>query len=216
MLPNPSQDTVKAAAPPYRSLGTTDHVRATRPFVGHLEQETRSSRKLAAARDLDIKVAKEVRQKWRGADRSPVSSSTARRTPRSLLRMWPGAESNHRHADFQSVVAGSRGLIINHLHRLPALSPATPRHIHGTPNLSSTHSWHIGARRLHGAVVSPGQPRGKGEAHRSQEPGPERAVRQNVPECRLRTVSKARKTHGAAPHPGGCDPQQQSTTPVWQ
>jgi hypothetical protein len=49
---------------------------------------------------------------------------------------------NHRHADFQSVVAGSRSFIINHLQPLPALSPATPRHIHGTPNLSSTHSRH--------------------------------------------------------------------------
>src|ERR1700720_3321112 len=42
--------------------------------------------------------------------------------------------------------SGSRGLIINHLQRLPALSPATPRHIHGTPNLSSTHSWHRASR----------------------------------------------------------------------
>ena len=31
---------------------------------------------------------------------------------------------------------GSRGLLINHLQRLPALSPGSPRHIHGTPNLS--------------------------------------------------------------------------------
>ena len=47
---------------------------------------------------------------------------------------------------FSAVVAGFRGLIINHLQRLPALSPATPRHIHGTPNLSSTHSWHRASR----------------------------------------------------------------------
>src|SRR5882762_3695784 len=40
----------------------------------------------------------------------------------------------------------SRGLIINHLQRFPALSPAIPRHIHGTPNLSSTHSWHRASR----------------------------------------------------------------------
>src|SRR5256885_9335040 len=32
---------------------------------------------------------------------------------------------------FQTVVGCSRGLTINHLQRLPALSPATPRHIHG-------------------------------------------------------------------------------------
>jgi hypothetical protein len=59
-----------------------------------------------------------------------------------LIRMVARAESNHRHADFQSVVADSRGLLINHLQRLPAPSLATPRHNHGTPNLSSSHSWH--------------------------------------------------------------------------
>src|SRR3984893_3035455 len=44
-----------------------------------------------------------------------------------------GAESNHRHADFQTVVAGSRGLIINHLQRLPALVNAAH---------TKAHSWH--------------------------------------------------------------------------
>src|SRR6185312_4091666 len=57
--------------------------------------------------------------------------------------MWPGAESNHRHADFQPGLGGSRGLSINHLQRLPAPSPGPPRHNYGTSNLSSTHSWRI-------------------------------------------------------------------------
>jgi hypothetical protein len=68
------------------------------------------------------------------------------RPEQTLIRWWPGAESNHRHADFETVVAGARDFIIKHLQRLPALSPATPRHIHGTPNLSSTHSWHRASR----------------------------------------------------------------------
>ena len=57
-------------------------------------------------------------------------------------------ELNHRHADFQSGEGDSRGLLIKHLSRLPAPPPGTPRHSYGTPNLSSTHSWHSG----------PGQP----------------------------------------------------------
>jgi len=65
-----------------------------------------------------------------------------------LLLWWPGVELNHRHADFQSGVGGSRGLLISHLQRLPPLSPASPRHIYGTPNLNSTRSWHSNASRL--------------------------------------------------------------------
>ena len=38
----------------------------------------------------------------------------------------------------------SRGLLSNHLQRLPAPSPASPRHNYGTPNLSSSHSRHSG------------------------------------------------------------------------
>src|SRR3982074_3396563 len=38
----------------------------------------------------------------------------------------------------------SRELSINHLQRLPAPSPASPRHNYGTPNLSSSHSRHSG------------------------------------------------------------------------
>ena len=44
---------------------------------------------------------------------------------------------------FSAVVAGSRGLIINRLQRLPPLSPGTPRHTPDTPNLSWSHSWHM-------------------------------------------------------------------------
>jgi hypothetical protein len=36
-------------------------------------------------------------------------------------------------------------LIINHLQRLPAPTPASPRHNPGTLKLSSSHSWHTGA-----------------------------------------------------------------------
>src|SRR6267154_420457 len=43
---------------------------------------------------------------------------------------------------FSAVLGGSTGLIINHLQRLPAPTPASPRHNPGTPNLSSSHSWH--------------------------------------------------------------------------
>ena len=70
-----------------------------------------------------------------------------------LISWWPGAVSNHRHADFQSVDGRSRSLSINHLQRLPAPSPGSPRHNHGTPNLSSTHSWLTGGNLdLHGAA----------------------------------------------------------------
>jgi hypothetical protein len=53
-------------------------------------------------------------------------------------------QSNHRHADFQSGEGDSRGLLINHLRRLPVPVPGTPRHNCGTPNLSSAHPWHTG------------------------------------------------------------------------
>jgi hypothetical protein len=72
----------------------------------------------------------------------------SRQTIKLLISWWPGVELNHRHADFQSAVWGSRGLSINHLQRLPAPTPGTPRHNHGTPNLSSTHSRHTGLRAI--------------------------------------------------------------------
>jgi hypothetical protein len=60
---------------------------------------------------------------------------------------------NHRHADFQAVIAGSRGLFINYLQRLPAPSPGSPWHIPGTPNLSSTHPWHSGTARARPTAI---------------------------------------------------------------
>jgi hypothetical protein len=53
------------------------------------------------------------------------------------------AESNCQHADFQSVFVDPRGLSINYLQRLPRPSPGSPWQNHGTPSLSSAHSWHI-------------------------------------------------------------------------
>jgi len=67
---------------------------------------------------------------------------------RTELEWWPGVELNHRHADFQSDNGGSRGLLISHLQRLPTLTPGSPRHNYGTPNPSSTRSWHSNASRL--------------------------------------------------------------------
>jgi len=57
-------------------------------------------------------------------------------------------ELNHRYADFQSGISGSRGLKISHLQRLPPLFPGSPRHTYGTPNLNSTRSRHSNASRL--------------------------------------------------------------------
>ena len=54
------------------------------------------------------------------------------------------AESKPPTRGFSAGEGGSRGLLINHLQRLPAPSPGPPRHNHGTPNLSSAHSWHTG------------------------------------------------------------------------
>src|SRR5579862_6307266 len=57
-------------------------------------------------------------------------------------RFVAGRELNPRHADFQSFFGDSRGLSINHLHRLANPFPGTPRHNPGTLNLSWSHSWH--------------------------------------------------------------------------
>ena len=61
----------------------------------------------------------------------------------AIYRIKEGAESNHRHADFQFALGVSRGLIIHHLQRLPAPTPGTLRHTYGTPNLRAAHSWHV-------------------------------------------------------------------------
>jgi len=67
---------------------------------------------------------------------------------RLLILWWPGVELNHRNADFQSGIGGSRDLLISHLQRLPTLIPRSPRHNYGTSNLNSTRSRHSNASRL--------------------------------------------------------------------
>jgi len=54
---------------------------------------------------------------------------------------------------FSVIFRRFQGLINQPLAALPAPSPASPRHNHGTPNLSSTHSWHTGGNLdLYGAA----------------------------------------------------------------
>jgi hypothetical protein len=65
---------------------------------------------------------------------------------RAITRMVARAESNHRHADFQSGEGDSKGLLINHLQRLPAPSPGTPWHSYGIPSLRSSQSRHTNCR----------------------------------------------------------------------
>ena len=86
--------------------------------------------------------------RWRANDdRFPIGHFTSVSfLSNALIWMVAGAESNHRHADFQSFFGDSRGLSINHLQRLRAPSPASPRHNHGTPSLSRSRSWHKGLR----------------------------------------------------------------------
>ncbi len=78
------------------------------------------------------------------------------------LHSFPPSQAYPGATDFQSGEGDSRGLIINHLQRLPALSPATPRHIHATPNLSSTHSWHITFAASLPPISRPPAPMGNG------------------------------------------------------
>jgi hypothetical protein len=70
---------------------------------------------------------------------------------RGLGNWWPGANRTTDTRIFRPrpVVLGV--CLINHLQRLPAPSPGTPRHNYGTPNLSSSHSWHI---RIYGLIAT--------------------------------------------------------------
>jgi hypothetical protein len=98
--------------------------------------------------DGTVVTARIVKQRKREGSANPGKSDGlyCRRVPN--FEWWPRAESNHRHADFQSDEGDFSGLLINHLQRLPAPSPGTPRHNYGTPSLSSTQSWHIVANGL--------------------------------------------------------------------
>jgi hypothetical protein len=66
------------------------------------------------------------------------TSESVSQSQGSLVRLYVSR------GDSQSDEGCSTGLLINHFQRLPPLSPGAPWHIPGTPNLSSTHSWHTG------------------------------------------------------------------------
>jgi len=124
--------------------GVLDHREATKQRYTCEEHDPSRSR-LEIAEDVNaIRVRttpEEIFLELRSGHLATVLlHATRTRDPAKL--MWPGTESNCRHADFQTVFGGSKSLTINHLQRLPAPSQGAPRHNHGTLNLSSARSRH--------------------------------------------------------------------------
>ena len=67
--------------------------------------------------------------------RQPTEVISAEKFPLKST-WWPGAESNHQHADFQSAYTLSTPLKISRLRRLLLRIPAYPGHTLGTSNLA--------------------------------------------------------------------------------
>ena len=75
--------------------------------------------------------------------RDPEKDSQAVEPTGVILMPAEGLEDlNPRPTVYKTAIKRSMGLLINHLQRLPAPLPGPSRHNYGTPNVSSTHSWH--------------------------------------------------------------------------